>query len=176
MESSEVIVRGQVRVRIPRSAITAVRSERDALIIEAGEDELVLDLGEVEAAKWALTLLKPPPTLAQKLGVGADRRAFVVGVVDDIRLVEALDDATVRDPGEALTLIAVLRAHADLSAALSLAQSHPTLPIWCVHGRGKSAVVTGPSVRLAFRSARYVDSKTSAVSGSWTATRYTRRG
>lgn len=175
LESTELIVRGAIRVRIPWATITGVRAEEGALIVDVGADRLVLELGLVEATKWAATLLKPPPTLAHKLGVGADRPAFVVGVVNDPVLAAALDGATVRTSSGATMLIAVLRVLDDLETALRVARSEPTLPIWCVHGKGKRAIVTDAAVRMRFRAAGYVDNKTSAVSEHWTATRYSPR-
>ncbi len=175
LESTELIVRRAIRLRIPRATITGVRSEQGRLIVDVGADQLVLELGPVEATKWAATLLKPRPTLAHKLGVAADRPAFVVGVVNDPVLAGALDGATVSAPSAATMLIAVLRVLDDLETALRIARSEPTLPVWCVHGKGKHAIVTDAAVRRRVRAAGYIDNKTSAVSEHWTATRYAPR-
>ncbi len=78
-------------------------------------------------------------------------------------------------PGMATALIAVLHEPDDLDAALNVAQRTPELPIWCLHGRGKQAAVTGTEVRTRLRTAGYIDNKISAVSEEWTATRYVHR-
>ncbi len=174
LESAEIILRGAMRVRILRTTITRVRAEDGALIVEAGTERLVLDLGPAEASKWA-AILHTPPTLAHKLGVDADRPAFLVGEVDDPALAAALDNATVPTPAEATVLLAVLRVADDLDGALRVAQAQPPLPIWCVYVKGKKVGVTDAAVRLLFRSAGYVDTKACAVSHRWTATRYTSR-
>ena len=88
------------------------------LIVEAGAERLVLDLGLTEASKWAEILRQPPPTLAHKLGVDAERPALRVGVVDDPALAAALDNATVTTTAEDTVLLAVLRVSADLDGAL----------------------------------------------------------
>ena len=175
LESTEIILRGAIRARIPRAAITAVRCQDDTLIIDVGADQLKLELGPVETVKWADILLKPPPTLAEKLGISPDRPAFIVGTVDDPALSGALHLSTVRMPGMATALIAVLHEPDDLDAALNVAQRTPELPIWCLHGRGKQAAVTGTEVRTRLRAAGYIDNKISAVSEEWTATRYVHR-
>ncbi len=45
------------------------------------------------AAKWAEALLKPPPTLAKKLGITPETTVRMIGPVDDSALKGALAEA-----------------------------------------------------------------------------------
>ena len=70
LESKELIVRGELRCVIPLSAIKNIRVEGDALTFRNGRGKVSFGLGSVTAKKWLDAILKPPPTLAQKLGIG----------------------------------------------------------------------------------------------------------
>jgi hypothetical protein len=174
LESQEIILRGDVRARIARGSITGARVDGDDLVVTAAAGELVVELGSIQAAKWAAAILKAPPTLASKLGIDAARRAFVIGVVADATLADALDGATTDVPGEAAVLVAVVLSDAELAAAFAVAETLPTLAVWCVYGKGKAAITGDGAVRAFMRSQGYVDSKSCAVSGALTATRYGR--
>lgn len=175
LESTEIVVRGPVRVRIARSDITAVRVDGVVLTVAIGTEQLVLHFSIGEAEKWRAALLKPPPTLADKLGIHADRPARVIGTVDDPTLAAALYNATTYDIDAAALFISVLRSRADIDATVETAQQRPSLPVWCVSGKGKHAAVSDTDVRTGMRSVGYIDTKTSEVSDLWTATRYSRR-
>ena len=89
-------------------------------------------------ASWKTALQKPPPTLAQKLGVNPSAPVMVAGALSDALLIEAVSGATTGVAEDAASFLAEVRTAADLSAALALAHSAPHLPIWCVGVKGKS--------------------------------------
>ena len=91
LESTEIILRGGIRDRVARAAITSISVDQGWLRLETDRGELVLELGEVEAARWLAALQKPVPTLAQKLGVSVGCPAFVLGEAKDAELVAALN-------------------------------------------------------------------------------------
>ncbi len=171
LEPSEVILRGGIRDRVPRASISRMTVDGGWLTLATHRGPLVLELGEVEAAKWLVALQKPPATLAEKLGVGAACRAHVMGRLDDAELVGALDGAQAASLADAGILLAVLEAPADLDAAFAVAMSAPHLMLWCVYPKGKGAVTDG-MVRDYLRARGYIDSKSCAVSDWLTATRY----
>ncbi len=90
LKSQEIILRRAIRPRIPRSEITDVKVEGDRLCLLATGEPLTLTPGATEAGKWAVVLLKPPPSLAEKLGISAQKRAYVTGPLDDEALRSAL--------------------------------------------------------------------------------------
>lgn len=131
-------------------------------------------LGGPTAERWAAALLRPPPSLADKLGVSSTARAFVSGPLDDDVLRGALAGCTIGLLDDAAVIVAVLEQQADLDAALALAGAAPRLALWCVYPKGRSSPVGGAVVRDHLRRHAYVDTKSSAVSDRLTATRYTR--
>jgi hypothetical protein len=147
------------------------RVDGDDLCLTAEGAPLVLTLGAKEAAAWVRALEKPLPGLAEKLGVTAATRALVIGgpAPEEIRVAVAGADAA--GPEDAGMIVAVLSGTGDLEAALA-AGTATGLRVWCVHGKGKGAVVTDGVVRKTFRDAGWMDIKTSAVSEAYSATLY----
>jgi hypothetical protein len=176
LESQEIILRGAIKARLAREALSDIFVEGEALHLKVAGEPLILSLGAVEAGKWYNALLKPMPTLAEKLGVSADTPVFVLGAVDDPVLVDALAGATVSASGDAAVLIACLHSHADLAQAIVPAALYPALHLWCIYPKGKDADVTDAMVRTAMRDAGLSDSKSCAVSERLTATRYRQKG
>jgi hypothetical protein len=172
LEANEIILRGDVRARIDRASIDAIAQEEDDLVLMVAGERLILGLGTKEAEKWRAHLLKPLPTLADKLGLSDTSKAYVTGAHDDPELVSALQDATVADAAEAALLIAVIRDDNDLKSAIALAQTKPSLHIWCVYGKGKFATISDSAIRAAMRANGFADNKTSGISERLTATRY----
>jgi hypothetical protein len=172
LESAEIILRGDIRARIPRSTITAIKVDEETLTLNVGEDRLSLELGAIEAEKWAAALLKPLPTLAQKLGIDASHKAFVIGKLHDTELEKALLGTTTPNLDDAAVIIAILATDADLDAAIQIALDAPQCPLWCVYPKGKLALLSDNTIRSTLRSQGFMDNKTSGVSNQLTATRY----
>ncbi len=170
LESQEIILRGDITAKIPRTILTGSEVKGGRLIIAAGTQKLILDLGEEAAQKWHSILMKPPPSLASKLGISTAKRAFIFGQTSDTELLNAIKDATAKTVSEAHIVIAVLRDASDLPRMLKAAKG---LPIWCVYPKGRNACPSDAEVRHFMRANGYMDNKTSAVSVELTATRYT---
>jgi hypothetical protein len=172
LEGNELILRGGIKARIARTELSDWHVAADELVIRVGADTLYLDIGADEARRWVLALNKPVPTLAQKLGIDADHRAFLLGGESIAELDAALNEKVAETPDQARTMIAVLKSLPDLEAAISLGKSCPELPIWCVYQKGAVSPVTEAKVRTALRNAGYHDVKVSGISAEWTATRF----
>jgi hypothetical protein len=170
LESDALILRGDVRARLPRAGLAGWRLEGEDLVLTASGEPLVLTLGAREAAAWMRALDKPLPSLAQKLGVSAAAKAWVIGDALPEELAEALQGARA-GPEEAGWIVAVLTSPGEIAAAVSAARQR-ALPLWCVHGKGKSAGVGEGLLRSECRAAGLIDVKTSAVSDRFTATLY----
>lgn len=171
LESDGLILRGDIRAKLPRAGLMDWRVEGDDLCLRSEGETLVLTLGAKEAAAWVRALDKPVPSLAAKLGVSAAARAWVIGgpAPDEIAL--AVAGAEASGPEGAAMIVAVLTGPGDLEAALA-AGARTGLRVWCVHGKGKGAAVGDAAVRAAFRAAGWMDIKASAVSVGFTATFY----
>jgi len=175
LESQALILRGGIKQTIARERITASAVRGDTLKLTVDGSPLVLQLGIAEAQKWLAALAKAPPTLAEKLGVAAGSKVFVLGRIDDDALQAALEGRTTTKLAEATLLLALLRSDADLQAACEKAKSSPGLALWCVYGKGAHVTVKDSVIRELLRAQGYVDDKTCAVSERLTATRYGRR-
>jgi hypothetical protein len=171
LEGAELVLRGGIKARFARDALVQVAASSDGLSLIAGGEALHIALPEAEAARWAKAILTPPPSLASKLGIGADKPALVLGNVADSALAEALKGATAVDVSSACAIVAPIENQADLDAALAKANA-TRLPLWCVYPKGKAANPGDSAIRTALRGAGMMDNKTSAVSARLTATRY----
>jgi hypothetical protein len=171
LETDGIILRGEVRGRLPRAGLMGWRVEGEDLCLRSDGEPLVLTLGAKEAAAWVRALDKPLPSLAHKLGISAGCRAWVIGGPAPEEIAVAVARADSPGPEGAVVIVAVLTGPDDLAEALAAGERHG-LRVWCVHGKGKGAAVTDAAVRATFRAAGWMDIKTSAVSDVFTATLY----
>jgi len=169
LESQELLVRGEVKLRLARAEIEAFSVTATGLVVTAPGGTLTVELSPELAARWAQALAKAPPTLASKLGLEG-RRALVVGRVEDSTLAEALQGHTTATSPD--LLLAVILDSDDLNRGLHVAGEHPTLPLWCVYRKGPQADPGDAAIRDVLRGAGYIDTKACAVSATLTATRY----
>lgn len=171
LEGESLILRGDIRGRISRSAITGIEVRGGLLTLVADGHPLTLDLGAKEAARWHAALIKPAPTLGAKLGISAASRVFVVGALCDPDLAAVVEPARTSSLPHAQMLLAVVLDTCDLDNALAAAKLKPTLPLWCVYRKGKAPVSDG-LIRNRLRNEGMIDTKSCAVSELLTATRY----
>src|SRR5947209_20598191 len=69
LETDELIVRGEARVRVPRASIERVTSRSGVVTITSPAAVVSLSLGADAAAKWQKKLTEPPQMLIDKLDV-----------------------------------------------------------------------------------------------------------
>src|SRR5580698_6959200 len=93
LEPGELILRGEIRRRVPFGEITSVRAESDSLRFKVGREAVELVLGAAMAAKWAEVIMTPPPSLARKLGINGETVVRIVGDIHDENLIAALAEA-----------------------------------------------------------------------------------
>ncbi|MEP6618175.1 MAG: DUF3052 family protein [bacterium] len=82
LETSELLFRGDTRLRVPFASISKLEVQGDALHVTYTDGLLELALGETVAMKWA-EKIRSPRTLADKLGIKAGMRVSIVGVDDE---------------------------------------------------------------------------------------------
>jgi len=172
LESRELILRGDVvRGRYAIADLRELRVSDAGLEFVCDDVPVVLDLGQHEAARWLEKIRTPPPSLAAKLGISADRPALVTGHSDDPALRLALAGATTDDDVRAALLLAIVADDDALQQALARHAHLRERPLWIVHGKGRHAYGEA-SVRAFMRPRGYVDTKCSAISDRLSATRY----
>lgn len=167
LESDALILRGAIRRRYPRDGLAEVLAEAGVLRLRCDGEAVALHLGEPAAERWRVAILKPLPTVREKLELRGP--VLLVGVCDDAALEAALGGLCTDDPTAASIIVACIQGAADLAAALDIPQR---LPIWAVYPKGKAAAFGDAAIRTALRSAGYRDSKSCSVSAQRTATRY----
>ncbi|MBN9017437.1 MAG: hypothetical protein J0H11_08480 [Rhizobiales bacterium] len=173
LESSELILRGAIKRRYPKSELRDVIVEGEALRFTSGGEVVRLHLGARVAESWAKAIATPPPSLGAKLGLDKGL-AFLIGSFDDPDLAAALDGATVDDPANATLLIAPIDGPDDLAKAASFQAAHPHLALWAIYPKGRDVAFGDGAIRTALRGAGFRDTKSCAVSERLTATRYNR--
>ena len=140
LESEELVVRGEARVRVPRAAITEAAAHDGILTVRWRDGSLELTLGAA-ATKWATRLHEAPKPAIDKLDVKPGMLVSAVGIGDAALLaqLDARAGRLVRDrvePGSDVVLLGVERA-ADLDAiAPAAAAMAERGALWAVHPRG----------------------------------------
>lgn len=172
LERDELILRGDLRRRYPRTSLEQVAVEGDDLRFVSGGELVRLTLGERAAEVWQRAIATPPPTLRAKLGLADGGTAIVVGTVDDAALVEALAGTSADDQSSATMVVARIDGPADLAAARAVLADHPRLPLWAVYPKGRNVAFGDAAIRDTLRAAGFRDTKACAVSDRLTATRY----
>jgi hypothetical protein len=176
LESGELILRGELRKRVPFNEIKSIKLQSDKLCFTVQGEPVSLSLGETTATKWA-TAIKTPPSLAHKLGISAKSIVHVIGKVEDAALKAALAEAGKISPRDGNMVIASVDTPESLHAALfkSNAELLAGTPLWVVYPKGPGHKLSESSVRSTLLASNMVDSKVAAVSPRLTALRFTRR-
>jgi hypothetical protein len=173
LETSEIIFRGDFRLRIPLQDVRSLQAEDGLLSLEFGQGQAILELGP-RASKWAQKI-RNPRGLLEKLGVKPTMRVSVLGVEDEAFLGQLRE--RVRDvsgellPGADLVFYAAdhlddLDRLPELAAAIA-----PDGGVWVVSPKGKGAVLKDTEVMAAAREAGLVDTKVASFSETHTALR-----
>ncbi|MGL4321798.1 MAG: hypothetical protein ACRCS3_13135 [Paracoccaceae bacterium] len=174
LESDALILRGEVRLRLPRTGLHGWRADGDDLHLNTPSGPLTLTMGPQEAGKWVQALNKPLPSLPQKLGL-ADAVVWPLTPIDDPVLVAALLGANCNTGPQATLGIAIVCSTGDLDTVLATHAAHPDLPIWVANLKGPKAAMPESDIRTALRAAGMVDTKACAISAALSGTRYQRR-
>jgi hypothetical protein len=178
LESTELILRGDISSRIPLSSIKNVRAEDGTLSFSVDDDFFALKLGGDTASKWAKSIANPP-TLAKRLGITADTSVWMLGEADDSALDAALTEAKiVKDFGAPDKSVDLILARIDTPGDLASALRKSAKPIskgaalWLIYPKGKGHALTEAGVRSAARDIGLIDTKVASVSPTLTALRF----
>lgn len=172
LESAEMILRGAIRRRFPKSSIKSVTVKSDTLYFTCAGEPVRLHLGTRTAEAWRKAIATPPPGLRAKLGLDKGARTLLVGLFDDDVLANALKGVIVKNGLDAAMLIVCVRGLGDLTAAQAIHAEHPGFPLWTIYPKGRGVAFGEREIRTVLRTAGFNDTKSCAVSGLLTATRY----
>lgn len=177
LEPPELILRGEIKRRIPIASMKQIAAKGTQLHFRANGESYSLELGEAQAAKWAQASLKPPPTLAQKLGVTSGSAVRVIGIIEDDALSEALAAAHAVTRGTVDVIIAPVNTSAQIAAAWkkSATQVENGASLWMIYPKGRGHSINETAVRHAGLAAGFVDVKVASVSAQLTGLKFVRR-
>ena len=117
LETSELILRGDIRRRVPFSEIEDVKVKSDWLRFRVGGERVELLLGSSVGAKWAAAITSPPPSLARKLGITNKTVVRTIGATQDESLKAALAEAARISARDADLIVACVETPESLKAA-----------------------------------------------------------
>ncbi len=170
LETSEIVFRGDFRVKIPLKGITKMDAAGGKLRVSFAGGDAVFDLG-LAAEKWREKILNPP-SLMDKLGVKAGSRVHVAGVKDAAFLRELKSRKPVTATKDCDVLFYPAELHSALKKLASLGkQLAPTGAIWVIYPKGRKEI-TELGVINAGRAAGYVDVKVARISDTHTGTKF----
>ena len=171
LETSELIFRGDVRLRIPFREIDDVTVEGGALAITWRGGQATFELG-ADAEQWARKI-RNPRGLLDKLGVQPGMRVAVLGVEDEgflSRLRERTPEIALEPRPDADLVFYEADAIEDLARLTELrSRIKDNGAIWVVSPKGKGALVKDVDVIAASRIVGLVDTKVVAFSDTHTA-------
>jgi len=145
LETDELVVRGEARVRVPRTAIERVTSRAGVVTIVSPAATVSLSLGADAAAKWQQRLGEAPKQLIDKLDVKPGAMVWLSHVTDETLVTQVSERAgkVVRARGSARCDVVFVQV--DDTAQLdrvdrAAAAIAPGGAVWVVHPKGKSGV------------------------------------
>jgi hypothetical protein len=169
LETDEVILRGEVRARVPFRTLTAVEPGPAGLRLAWPDGEAIVELSEAEAARWADRIANPS-SLLDKLGVKDGTTVVVLDVDDGAFQTELAGRAVkVRKAGPAEVVVWGLDEPSDLSRLPSLIDwIRPAGALWAVWAKGRKELNEN-HVRDAALEAGLVDVKVARFSATHSA-------
>ena len=174
LESTEVILRGAIRKRIPFNEIKQVKALSDRLRFIVGGETVELFLSSKAAASWAAVLTSPPPSLARKLGITSTTIVRTIGDIADRALISALAEAAEISAQNAALIVAHVDSPESLHQTLNQARAQlsKAVPIWIVYAKGKGHAIDESAIRSLLRANGMMDTKIASVSATLTAIRF----
>ena len=145
LETDELIVRGDARVRIPRASIERVTRRGGTVSVTSPQAVVTLTLDADAAAKWQKKLEAAPKRLIDKLDVKPNAKVWLSNV-NDATLQEALAERTDRlSRGRTARDCDVVFVGVDSSEQLDrIDRARAALSeggaIWVVHPKGRDGV------------------------------------
>lgn len=177
LESSEIVVRGDIRKRVPISELRNVEVQSGWLCFNASGDQVQIFLGAPAAEKWAVAINTPPPSLARKLGITNESVVRTIGSISEKALNAALAEAAQVSAKRPDMIIAYVDTPESLNAALREAkpQMLKSIPVWLVYPKGAGHSLNESTIRSLLRNNGMVDTKVASVSSQLTALRFNLR-
>jgi len=173
LESEELILRGDIRLRAPLHAIHHVRVESESLCFNLDKGPVRLDLGAEVAKSWAKKIKSPPASLADKLGI-TGKTVRTIGPIADVALDSALSSAARISSRNPDLIVSHVDSPESLATTLREARTQlaRSIPIWLVYRKGPGHPLNEATIRATLRTHGFMDTKVASVSAELTALRF----
>jgi hypothetical protein len=145
LETDELVVRGEARIRIPRTAIQRAAVRAGVLTVTAPQGTVAMTLDADSAATWLKKIQEPPKRLIDKLDVKPGAKVWLIGI-DDASLIDQLEERTtqlLRGPTAAacdVVFVGVENAKDLERIARAMKAMTDSGAIWVIHRKGPSGV------------------------------------
>ena len=173
LETSELIFRGDFRLKIPFASMKSVKATDGELRVQTADGRAVFDLGDA-AEKWCHKILHPK-TRMEKLGVKPGAKVSLIGEFDAEFLNEL--NAETNSAGKssevaAETIFLAANSREELSRLTKLAKGMKgAASLWIVYPKGQKTV-TENDVLAGGRKAGLKDVKVVGFSATHTALKF----
>jgi hypothetical protein len=174
LETSEILFRGEFRLKIPFSSIESAKSVNGELRVQTPRGLAVFELGDA-AAKWCEKILHPKSRM-EKLGIKPGATVSLLGTFDEGFLRElremhgVVTDGKAAEGAEWIFFAADLKKH--LAQVSKLAKSlKGAAALWIVYPKGQKDI-TENDVLAAGRKAGLKDVKVVGFSPTHTALKF----
>jgi len=141
LETSEIIFRGDFRLRILFAEIKTVKAVKGELRVRFAEGEAVFELGAA-AEKWAAKILHPKSVI-EKIGVKPGGKAVVLAVkdADFLKQLRARVECTEKVARGWETIFFGAESAADVKRVAALAKLlAPAGALWIVYPKGRKEI------------------------------------
>lgn len=143
LETSEILFRGDFRLKIPFAAMKSVKAIAGELRIEFGEGQVSFALGE-QAEKWASKILHPKSRV-EKLGIKPGQKVSVVGNLEASFREELKEITNARSNGKvppaADCIFLCAESLKNLSQCAKIAKSlEGAAALWIVYPKGRKDI------------------------------------
>jgi hypothetical protein len=143
-ETSEIIFRGDFRLKIPFATIKSLKAIDNELHVQTAEGLAVFGLGKAAAEKWRDKILHPKSRI-EKLGVRPGAKVSLLGSFDAeflrelAELTKSLSKTKVALDSECIFFVADSKQ--DLAAAPKIAKSmQGAAALWIVYPKGQKHI------------------------------------
>jgi hypothetical protein len=174
LETSEILFRGDFRLKIPFSTIKSAKAVDGELRLQTAEGQAIFHLGAA-AEKWCDKILHPKSRI-EKLGVKPGARVSLVGefepeFLDEVTgLTKSVSQGKVASDSECIFFAA--DAKRDLAALPKIAKAiHGAAALWIVYRKGQKHI-TENDVLAAGRKSGLKDVKVVGYSATHTALKF----
>jgi DUF3052 family protein len=145
LETDELIVRGDARIRVPRRSIERVTRRDGRVSITAPNAIVTLTLGTDAALRWQKKLEEAPKRLIDKLDVKPEAKVWLLGTIDQTLEAELSERTTRVARGRTASACDVVFVAVDSDAELDrIGRARAAIgddgAIWVVHPKGPRGV------------------------------------